>query len=223
MDFMKITVDSLVGFSALFVLTKVLGKSQITQISAFDFIAALVLGELVGNALFDPEVGISMILYAIALWGVLLYVIEWLTQKFRRTRTTLEGKPSLVIRRGKIQKDVMTKCKLDINQLMHLLRDKDVFSLKEVEYAVFETNGAISVLKKFNYQSPTNEQFNLPPQTTNLPITMISDGEIIYENLKEVELTEEEIKAELETQGLLVEDVMYAEWDKESGMFVMGY
>ncbi|MET3683353.1 uncharacterized membrane protein YcaP (DUF421 family) [Alkalibacillus flavidus] len=223
MDFVRIFLESCVGFSALFVLTKVLGKSQITQITAFDFIAALVLGELVGNALFDKEVGIPMILFAVTLWGVLIYTTEWVTNKFRRTRKILEGAPSLVIRRGQIQKDVLKKAKLDMNQLMHLLRDEGVFSIQEVEYAVFETNGSINVLPKYRYQTPKNEDLGFTPQAVEMPIAIITDGEIIGENVDEITWGYDDLYDELNRQQLTVEDVMYAEWTQKSGLYVMPY
>src|SRR5690606_13206168 len=102
MDFLRITVEAIVGFAALFAITKILGKTQITQITPFDFISALILGELIGNALYDPEVGLVMILYAVTLWGTLIWSIDIITQKFRRSRALLEGKPSLLIRRGQL-------------------------------------------------------------------------------------------------------------------------
>ncbi|WP_223155207.1 DUF421 domain-containing protein [Alkalibacillus aidingensis] len=220
-DFARITFETLVGFIALYTLSKVLGKSQITQITPFDFIAALVLGELVGNALYDPEVGVSMILYAIALWGILIFITEIITQKYRKSRKLLEGYPSLVIRRGEIQRDVMKKSKLDINQLMHLLRDKGVFSLQEVEYAVFETDGSINVLRKYIHQTPTNEVLNQAPKPVELPINIISDGEIIEENIDEIDWDIKQVKEEVKKQGLTIEEVMYAEWSKENGLFIM--
>ncbi|MFD2639916.1 DUF421 domain-containing protein [Piscibacillus salipiscarius] len=223
MNFVKILVESLVGFLALFVLTKVLGKSQITQITAFDFIAALVLGELVGNGLYDPEVGISQVIFAITIWGALIYTTEWVTQKYRRSRSLLEGSPAIVIRKGKIQRDVMKKNKLDVNQLMHLLRDKDIFSIQEVEYAIFETNGSINVLKKYIYQTPTNEFFKAPPQETILPMAIITDGELVKENLLEIEWDEQQVIDEIKGQGLTIEEVMYAEYNKEEGLYVMPY
>ncbi|WP_343781917.1 DUF421 domain-containing protein [Alkalibacillus silvisoli] len=223
MDFLRITIETMVGFAALFTLTKVIGKSQITQITPFDFIAAIVLGELIGNALYDKEIGISMILFAVTLWGVLIFTIETLTIKFRRVRKTLEGSPSLIIRRGEIQRDLLKKAKLDMNQFMHLLRDKNVFSIQEVEYAVLETNGSINVLKKFIHQTPTNELLNQTPKAVELPVTIITDGEIVDENLKEIEWDLEHIKDEVEKQGLTIQDVMYAEWTQEKGLFVMPF
>ncbi|MDV2582731.1 DUF421 domain-containing protein [Alkalibacillus haloalkaliphilus] len=223
MDFVRITMETIVGFAALFALTKVLGKSQITQITPFDFIAAIILGELIGNALYDKEIGISMILFAVTLWGVLIFTTEQITLKFRRTRKPLEGSPSLIIRRGEIQKDLLKEAKLDMNQFMHLLRDKNVFSIQEVEYAVLETNGTVNVLKKFIHQLPTNEILNQTPKSVELPISIISDGEIVEENLKEISWILEDIEKEVEQQGLTIQDIMYAEWTQEKGLYVMPY
>src|SRR5699024_12767917 len=94
--------ETIFGFCALFLLTKILGKTQISQLTAFDFIAALVLGELVGNALFDDEAGVLEIAYVIFLWGSLLYIVEMITQKFKGSRFLLEGKPAMIIHKGQI-------------------------------------------------------------------------------------------------------------------------
>ncbi|MBO8156303.1 MAG: DUF421 domain-containing protein [Bacillaceae bacterium] len=224
MNYVNMLVDTLVGFAALFTLTKVLGKSQITQITAFDFIAALVLGELVGNALFDEQAGVPEILYVVFLWGVLLYVTEMITQKFKGSRALLEGRPALIIHKGKIQKDVMAKSKLDMNQLLHLLRKKDVFSVRDVEYAIFETDGSVSVLLNTLKQQATRQDVNALPETVELPFSMIIDGEIIYDNLAEAKLTEQWLMEEVQKQGISrVEEVMYAEWSKSQGLYVQSY
>src|SRR5699024_3809524 len=94
--------ESLFGLIALFIFTKVLGKTQISQLTPFDFIAAIVLGELVGNALFDEKAGIFDIGYVIVIWGVFLYAIEIIAQKLKGSRFYLEGKPSIVIHKGNI-------------------------------------------------------------------------------------------------------------------------
>ena len=221
MDFLRITVEAIVGFAALFAITKILGKTQITQITPFDFISALILGELIGNALYDPEVGLVMILYAVTLWGTLIWSIDIITQKFRRSRALLEGKPSLLIRRGQLQRKIMNENRIDLNQLMHLLREKGVFSIQEVEYAILESNGAISIMKKHLYQTPNYQFFNATPKAVYLPTAVILDGEIVLENLKEIEIDENTLRKEVEKQGLTIEEVIYAEWHKEQGLYIM--
>jgi uncharacterized membrane protein YcaP (DUF421 family) len=225
MDYLQITTETFFGFFALFTMTKVLGKSQITQITAFDFISALVLGELVGNALYDPEVGILDIGYAILLWSILIFVTEIITQKFKGTRKILEGSPSLIIYKGKIDREQMKKNKLDINQLQHLLRAKDVFSIKEVQYAILETDGMISVLKASKYQNVTREDMKLPSENVPLPRTIISDGEVIWDNLKEAGFNEQWLNKQLKAQHYKgPKEIMYAEHKEgEKDLFILGF
>ncbi|WP_336284146.1 DUF421 domain-containing protein [Natronobacillus azotifigens] len=214
-------METIFGFFVLFVLTKLLGKTQIRQLTAFDFISALILGELVGNALYDDEVGIRYIAFAVFLWGGLLYLTEWVTQKFKGTRALLEGRPSMVISKGKLQREVMAKNKIDINELLHLLRMKDVFSVQEVDYAILETDGTVSVLKKTYFQSPNRLDLNLTPEQVILPITLINDGEIIEDNLSEIEHDRKWLEEQLKMQNIKShQDIFYAEYKKGETLYI---
>ncbi|GIP64327.1 UPF0702 transmembrane protein YetF [Virgibacillus pantothenticus] len=222
--YLQMLIDTIFGFAALFLLTKVLGKTQITQLTPFDFISALILGELVGNALFDKEASVVEIGFVIVLWGGLIYLTEIITQKFKRTRSILEGGPDFVIYRGKLIRDVMKKNNLDINQLHSLLRAKDIFSLKEVEFAFMETNGTVSVIRKPPYQTPNKQELQVSTEKVNLATTLINDGEIIYDNLKEKNLTEEWLMEQLESQQYKsVTDVFYAEYKKGEDLFILPF
>ncbi|WP_062447717.1 YetF domain-containing protein [Thalassobacillus devorans] len=224
MDYLRILIEASFGFAALFFLAKVLGKSQITQLTPFDFISAIILGELVGNALYDPEVGVWQIGFAVLVWGVLMYVTEILTEKVKATRGFLEGQPSIVIHKGKIVREELKKNKLDINQLQHLLRSKDVFSLREVEYAVLETDGSISVLKKTMDQNPTRSDLNLAPEPTPLPMAFISDGEVLWDNLKEAGFDKKWLMTQLQQQEISdYTDVLFAEYKEGEDLYVLPY
>ncbi|WP_082234623.1 DUF421 domain-containing protein [Halobacillus massiliensis] len=224
MDYMRILVESLFGFGALLLLTKILGKTEITQITAFDFIAALVLGELVGNGLYDTEVGIPQIAFAVLLWGLMIYTTQFITLKFKKSRSVLEGNPAVIINNGSIDYEEMKKSKLDINQLQHLLRQKDIFSLKDVLFAVLETNGSISAIKKPAAGTPTRSDFNLPLASQALPRLLISDGEVLWDNLEELNLNKNWLESELQKQNFYsVEDVLIAEYTPGEKLFIMGY
>ncbi|QFT88444.1 hypothetical protein FIU87_07295 [Bacillus sp. THAF10] len=224
MDFGRITIELVVGFFALFIITQWLGKTQITQITPFDFISALVLGELVGNALYDNEIGIEKILFTLGLWGLLIFLLETITQKWRKTRGFLEGRPSIVIHKGEINKKELKKAKLDIDQLRHLLRSKGAFSLQEVEYAVLETDGTVSVLKKHPYAAPVNEDFQIPSRNVTLPVPVISDGEVLSDNLDEFNLKEHWLLQELKKTGYHTPSkIAYAEWEEGKPIFVIPY
>ncbi|WP_078428559.1 YetF domain-containing protein [Alkalihalobacterium alkalinitrilicum] len=223
-NFFYLTTELIVGFFALLVITKVLGKTQITQLTPFDFISALVLGELVGNAIYDKEIGVPYVLYAVFIWGTLIYSVEWLTQKFKATRSILEGNPAIVIREGKIDYQQLKKNHLDINQLQHLLREKDVFSVREVAYGILEANGSVSILKKSNYDLPNKQELNLSPQKVYLPVTLILDGEILYNNLKASGYNLTWLKQQLSSHGVTDEkDVLFAEWLEGDSLYINTY
>ncbi|ALX48613.1 DUF421 domain-containing protein [Lentibacillus amyloliquefaciens] len=224
-EYLLMLADAIFGFIALFALVKILGKTQISSLTPFDFISAVILGELVGNALYDEEAGIPKIAFLIALWGLLIYITEIITQKFKGSRYLLEGQPSMVIHKGHLVYDVLKQNRLDIDELQHMLRSKDVFSIEEVEYAILEADGEVSVLKKPEYQTPTIADLNLAPKPVKIGRVLISDGEIVWDNLKEASLNKTWLEEELHKQNVQsIEDVFYAEWqENQQKLFVALY
>ena len=171
MAWLELFFKTSAGFTLLLCVTKVLGKTQIRQLTAFDFISVLILGEFVGNALYDPETNVLKVTFALFTWGGLMMIVEIITQKYKGTRHFLEGKPDIIIENGKLNREMIKRNRLDFNQLQHLLRIKDVFQIKDVNVAILETDGTISVLKKTD-------------QLKALPVNLINDGEIIQNNLR---------------------------------------
>lgn len=224
MHYGQITIELFIGFIALFAITRLLGKTQITQITTFDFISALVLGELVGNAVFDDHIGIIDVIYAVAVWGLLIFTLEMITQKWSNTRGFLEGKPTIIIREGQILKDNLRKCKLDINQLQHLIRTKGFFSIRELEYAVLETDGTVSILKKAEYENPTKSDLQVKQDKVHIPITLISDGKVLKQNLIEAGFNYTWLDEQLKQQNIFrTKEVLYAEWLEGTGLHVQSF
>ncbi|TCK98805.1 uncharacterized membrane protein YcaP (DUF421 family) [Natranaerovirga hydrolytica] len=218
----QLSVELIIGFIGLFAVTKLIRKSQIHQITPFDFISALVLGELLGNAIYDNETKIWTVLYALALWGILMFIIEKITQKYNGSRKLLEGDPAIIIRSGQIDFSVLKKEKLDINELLSLLRQKDVFSIREIEYGILEQSGDISVLKKSQYANPTLEDLQLPYKTVYVPTTLVLDGDILTNHLEALNLDQSWLYQQLESNGIQdITDVFYADWKEDEGIHII--
>ena len=143
-----IAAELVVGFAALFFYMKILGKAHFSKLTPFDFVSVLMLGELLGNAVYDKHVHIGHVLYATALWGGLIWIIVTITTKYNASRKPLEGEPTVIIRNGKLLYEGMKSCRLDLNELQTLLRQSGYFSMDFVEFAVLETNGSLSVMPK---------------------------------------------------------------------------
>ncbi len=224
MGFKDIVVELVVGYIALLIMTRVLGKTTITQISTFDFIAVLILGELVGAAMYSEGTKWTHVLFAMFVWGILIYSTARITQKFRKSREIFEGNPSIIINKGAIDFKTMKKNQLDLDQLMMLLRVKDVFSIVEVDYAIIEANGDISILKKMRYAPVTNNDMNIAPKMQYLSYMLVQDGEVIDENLTTTGKTPEWLEQQITIKGFATtKDVFLAEYNEEYGLYVQGY
>ncbi|MHA6260886.1 DUF421 domain-containing protein [Sporosarcina sp. CAU 1771] len=220
----NLTIELVVGFVFLFLIIKFVGKKVINQISPFTFIAAIVLGELLGNALYDEKIGVFYIVYSMAVWGGLLFIFEYLSQKSLAFRGVAEGKPSALIKNGIVDRESLKKNRLTINQLQSLLRQSETFSIREVAYCYLEANGSISILKKSKYQKTTQEDFNMPSKLVFVPVTLIRDGEVLWDELSDLGFTESWLKLQLNTQNITdYQDVFIAEWLQGDGLFVQSF
>ncbi|MEG0416693.1 MAG: DUF421 domain-containing protein, partial [Erysipelothrix sp.] len=214
----------IVGFFLLFILIKVLGKKIINQITPFTFIAAIILGELLGNALYDERAGIFYLVYSMVLWSLLLLVAEFLGQKSLKLRLLFEGKPSVLIRDGIVNREQLKKNRMNINQLQSLLRQSETFSIREVAYCYLEANGSISIMKKSPYQKTTQEDFNKLPKQVHIPVTIIRDGKLLSDELGDIGRDVEWVMIQLKIHNVTdVRHVFIAEWLENDGMLVQTF
>lgn len=220
----NLTFELILGFFLLFIIVKVVGRKIINQISPFTFISSIVLGEILGNALYEDKIGAFYIIYSMCLWGVLLFVVEFLGQKLLFFRGIFEGKPAALIKNGIIDRDVLKKHRMNINQLQSLLRQSETFSIREVAFCYLEANGSISILKKTPYQKTTVEDFNLPSKLIHVPVTIIRDGKVLWDEIKDLGFDENWLKTQLLSKDVSdYKNVFIAEWLEDDGIFVQTY
>jgi len=215
MGYLEILSELFFGYIALFIVVKFLGKTQISQITPFDLISSLVLGNILGDAIYDKEANLPKILFSIFTWGALVLVTEIITQKSLKGRRLLEGDPSIVIKNGNVQWSELKRNRLDVDQLFQLLRAKDTFSVNEVAFAILENDGSISVLKKSNFETPTKQDLKLKLEKEFLPLIIISDGKIIQRSLQSLKKDEKWVQKKLSEANLTLKQVCFAEWDSK--------
>src|SRR5699024_10257041 len=156
-----IALKLLIGLIALMVVVRVLGKKEMAKITALDFVYLLILGGILEEAIYDEQVTIAHLLFALILWAVAVYLFEKIMQKSDKIRVVVMGNPALVIKEGKLDKKVLKKAMLDIEQLRTLLRQQGIFSFREVQYAYLETNGTISVMKYAAFDPATPKDLKI--------------------------------------------------------------
>lgn len=216
------SIELIVGFIILLAVARFIRKTQIQQVTPFDFISSIVLGELLGNAIYDENAKIMNIAAALLLWTFLMSIVEIITMKYRKSRKIFEGEPAIIIRDGQVDYKVLKKEKIDINELLSMLRQKDAFSVREIEYAILEQSGSVSILKKAKYDTPTMEDLKLPNKAVNLPVSLILDGEVLKNHLQALGFDEAWLSKQLHKFGTNnVKDVIFADWIKDEGIHVV--
>ncbi|WP_139823707.1 DUF421 domain-containing protein [Thalassobacillus devorans] len=216
-----LTMKVIIGFFTLFFIVILTGKTAIYQLTPFHLVFVLLLGGFLENTIYVDDIGILSFLYAVGLWTLLMLGVEFLTLKIKSTRSILVGKPAIIIRDGIIDRNIAKKNKLDMNQILSLLRQNNVFSVREVKYGTLEPNGQISTLLKSKYQQPDKQDLNLPESFVDLPISLIIDGEVLWDNLSECGFDEEWLNNELTANGYNDKTkIFYADWRKSEGIHI---
>lgn len=224
MGMIQLTGELIIGFISLFLVIKLVGKKVMKQITPFTFIASIVFGELLGNAVYDDRVSMTKLIYTIALWGLLIFVAEYFGQKSLRFRRVFDGEPSTLIKQGMIDFSELKRNRMNLNQLQSLLRQSETFSVREVAYCYLETNGSLSILKKAQYQKTTQEDFNMPSSMVHAPVTLIRDRQVLWKELHHLGFNEDWLKAQLKShQVTSYQDVLLAEWLEGDGLFIQTF
>jgi len=212
---------TLLGFAILLILTRLLGKKQLSQLTVFTYITGIVLGEITGMLIIDKDVRIIDGAIALALWSALVFAVEIITLKSARIRTAMDGEPEIVIKKGRIIEKSLKKERLSLDDLAMQLRLHQVFSVMDVEYAILEPNGALTVMKKSGRDPVTKEDMQIPSEPVGMPSEIITDGKVVEKNLPELGYIRRELDAELRRQGIdSIKKVLYAELQKDRTLYV---
>ena len=222
MEYGSIFIKLIAGFIGLWAMTRLLGKKEISALTPFDFISAVILGDLVGNTIYEKDHSVFQLLFTLAVWSVLSIIFEKLTQHVRKLQKPLEGEPEILIRDGAIDLVKLRKNNLDFEQLRMMLRAKDTFSIHEVAYAIYETNGSLSIMKKPQYEPATREDLNMAWRNVRLPQSLIESGEIRHSALTSLAKDEGWLLRELEKQGYAdLSSIAYAELNEDGELSVI--
>ena len=177
-------IRSIILYILVLVVMRLMGKREIGQLQPFELAIAIMIADLATIPM--SEIGIPIINGIIPILGLLVMhlTISYINLKSVKLRGLICGKPSILIYRGKINEDVMIKERFTVNELQERLRTNNISSISDVEYAILETSGQISVIEKPNKRNTKPEDFNIMPEYEGMSYDLVIDGVIMYENLK---------------------------------------
>ena len=212
---------TVLGFAVLLTLTRMLGKKQLSQLTVFTYITGIALGSMAAEMVLQKDVRIIEGVTAMVLWSVLVFLIEWISLKSAAARVLMDGEPSIVIKKGLILEKTLKKQRLNIDDLTMQLRLNQVFSVTDVEYAILEPNGAITIMKKSGKNPVTKQDMQMPPEQLEMPSEIIADGKIVEKNLRELGFSHEQLNDELQRQGIAdIKSILYAELQQDRSLYI---
>lgn len=212
---------TLLVYVMVLVAIRLMGKREVGQLSVFDLVVAIMIAEIAVIPLGQMNVPLYMALISIAaLVGAEIF-FSFLCLKKRSLRTIIEGSPSVLIHQGKIMEQEMRKLRYNMDDLLTQLRIKDVVDLSDVEYAILETSGELSVILKSDRQPLTPRDLKMDPPSVFLPVPLIFDGEIYHENLKSMGLDKSWLHQELlQKKELCPESILFASYHPQREFYI---
>lgn len=215
---MNVFLRAVVFFAILLFMVRLLGRNQLGQLTYFNYITGITLGEISAHVALDESISVFRGISSMLTWTALSLMIGYITLKSGKARLVFEGRPLIVIKKGQIMEENMAKSRLNVDSLKMLLRAKDVFSIAEVDYAILESNGEISILRKKDSKQPSRERKHPP-----IPVKIIVDVQFVRENLETLDLGIGWLDQELRKHGASLselDDVFYAELQEDGTLYV---
>lgn len=197
-----VAVRAIISFFSLLIFARILGKEQISQLTFFDYILGITIGSIASEATVDLSSRAWPHFVGLLSWAVLAYLMQYISLKWRYAAKVIEGEPVIVIMKGRIMDKVLSKMKFRCSDVLVLLRNQGIFDLNEVDYAILEPNGSLSVLKKPEYITLTRKDMNIEVKPTGISTEIVYDGKLIEQNLQEMNKDKKWLMNQLKKYGV---------------------
>ena len=198
--YIGIATKILIGSVGIFTLLRIIGKKAMSELTPFDLIYIVVLGALVEEAIYDDQVTVFHVLFAIVIWGTTVFIVEKLLEKTEKFSTLIQGEPAVLIDRGKLNMRELIDNHLDMEQLRFMLRQNGCHSINDAYYVILEVGGGLTVITKENMEIPT--------------FLLVEAGEIKTKTLKSIGKNKKWLYEEFEKKGFMdLGHILYCEWD----------
>ncbi len=214
MDYLKIFYSSVISLAVLFILAKIIGNRQISELSLFDYINGITIGSIAAEMATTLEKHWSKPLLAMVIYGLATAFISFLCCKSLKIRRFFGGKAIVLYDKGKFRYDGLKKARLDINEFLCQCRTAGYFDISEIQTAIMEETGKISILPKADFRPITPKDMNLSPPDSTLAVNVVIDGVILENNLMLLGFDKKWLLNRFKTSRMKLHDTMLATVDK---------
>ena len=214
-----IFIRSILLYIIVLVVMRLMGKREIGQLQPFELAISIMIADLASTPMADTGIPITNGIIPILALLVMHLVISILNIKSIKARQILCGKPSILIYRGKINEKNLKKERFTVNELEERLRGNNIVNIGDVEYAILETSGQITVIQKTNKRTTIPEDFGIEPEYEGIAYDLVVDGKVMYENLKILKKDYDWLKKQVNKFGILPEQALLVTIDGKGNFF----
>ena len=200
MEILKVVLTSVLSAVSLFVIAKIIGHKQMSQLDFFDYITGITIGSIAAELATELEEPLKPLI-AMIVYGVITVVLALITSKFPAMRKFINGTPTIIMNNGKIYRKNLKKAKLDLSEFMVMCRQEGYFNLADIQTAIFEYNGRLTVLPVSTKRPVNADDMDLSPEQEHVCTEVIMDGRILDENLQRMGLDSKWLKSRMKEQG----------------------
>lgn len=201
------------------IVMRLMGKREISQMQPFELVIAIMIADLASVPMADTGIPIFNGIIPILTLLAFQLIISAINLKSITLRAVICGKPRILIYRGKIDEKALKKEKITINELQERLRQVNIFNIGDVEYAILETSGQISVIQKPEKRNTIPQDFNIIPEYEGIPYDLVIDGKIMYSNLKAIGRDEIWLRKQIEKFKIKPENALIVTFDGKGQIF----
>lgn len=213
-EILYVIILSLGSIIAIFILTKLIGYRQMSQMSMFDYVNGITIGSIAAEMATSLDENFMQPLIAMIVYAAAAIFLSWISSKSIKVRRFVEGKPLVLLNHGELYKKNLKKSKIDVSEFLAQCRINGYFDVSKLETAILEENGKISFLPKVSDRPVTPSDMDLSPEQDYMVVNVILDGKIMEENLRHTGNNEKWLLKQIKSQGVgKVEDVLLATCD----------
>ena len=210
---------SILIYIFVLIVMRLMGKREIGQLQPFELAIAIMIADLASIPMTDPGIPISNGIISILGLLVMHLIISIINMKSIKARGVICGKPTILVYRGKIDEKALKKERFTINELEERLRGNNVINLGDVEYAILETSGQVTVIQKPEKRNTIPEDFNIVPEYEGIPYDLVVDGKIMDDNLNALGKNREWLKKQVEKFKMKPEEALVVTYDGKGQIF----
>ncbi len=214
------SINSIISVGTLFILGRLMGKKQIAQLTLFDYIIGISIGSIAAQSAVDPDICYVQAVSAMVVFTLFSIALSFISRKSYVARKLLDGTPVVLIEKGIIIEKGLKKTKLTVNDLLEECRQKDVFDVAEIEFAILETSGKLSVLPKSEAKPLTPRDMKIETNYEGLCVNLIIDGKVMRDHLQGIKCDEKWLNSELNKSNIKnISDVLLCYADSSGNIY----